>query len=698
VTTPDPGVPPVPPKNQGGRRGRDTVPGRLQRLVMTVLLLVILVGSLSVAGVMLATGNVTRLTTGYGPANDANAQSLSHMLDAEAALRAYRITHAAADLTRYRRARTGVGTDFTQLSHALASIDQHRFDAAIVRERSFVNRWFSGFADPLTATTPAHPAAVLAADQAMSVFDQYRMANVGLANELQKVRLSLRQDTVRLRKFAIITICAVSLAAIAVVAALGLRTASGIARPLAAVRTVLSRIDSADFRARANEHSGPDEVRTLARAVNALGDRSQADQAAEDIAEDLRQRTRLVSLAIRRIEDPQRLAQHLVSGLGDALAADRVLLHTFPDARVPPLTVQWQQPRLQPLADAVLAELQNARELADRLWDTARPVRIPDHSLYRPSPVGQLLSIAASDAGITASMVAPIGDTNTAFGLLWVGMTDHRRDWTSAEAGIVQHLAADAAHGLIQSNVLARNREVVERLSALDRAKADSVSTVSHELRTPLTSITGYLEMMADGDAGELPVEAQRMLAIIDRNAVRLRNLIEDLLTQSRIDAGRLRLNIERVMVHEVVERVQTTMRPLSFAADVKLQVHSVAKNVAVNADEPQLEQVLTNLLSNGIKFTPHGGSVTLEVQQFDDEVVLQVRDTGIGIPADEIPDLATRFFRASNAVAAAFAGTGLGLAIVAEIVERHGGTITFDSTEGAGTTVTVRLPAAEES
>jgi signal transduction histidine kinase len=188
------------------------------------------------------------------------------------------------------------------------------------------------------------------------------------------------------------------------------------------------------------------------------------------------------------------------------------------------------------------------------------------------------------------------------------------------------------------------------------------------------------------------------MLAIIDRNSVRLRNLIEDLLTQSRIDAGRLRLNVERVLVADLVDRVQTTMRPLSVAADVKLEVHSVAKNVAVNADEPQLEQVLTNLLSNGIKFTSYGGSVTLEVQQLGDEVVLQVRDTGIGIPAAEIPDLATRFFRASNAVAGAFAGTGLGLAIVAEIVERHGGTITFDSAVGVGTTVTLRLPAASES
>jgi signal transduction histidine kinase len=306
-----------------------------------------------------------------------------------------------------------------------------------------------------------------------------------------------------------------------------------------------------------------------------------------------------------------------------------------------------------------------------------------------------MLSGAAMDAGVSASVLAPIGDSSTAFGLLWVAMIDHSRSWTGAETGIIQHLAADAAHGLMQANVLARNREVVERLRALDRAKADFVSTVSHELRTPLTSITGYLEMLSDGDGGPLPDDAQRMLEIIDRNALRLRNLIEDLLTQSRIDAGRLRLNIERIGVQDLVERVQKSMRPLAMAADIKLNFHSVDGLLAIEGDGPQLEQVLTNLVSNGIKFTPPGGTVTLEAHRHGAAVVITIRDTGIGIPSDEISDLSTRFFRASNAVAAAFAGTGLGLSIVAEIIERHGGTLTVDSEVNVGTTIEVRLPAA---
>jgi two-component system phosphate regulon sensor histidine kinase PhoR len=682
---------PRPTGSGRGTRAHDTVQRRLQRLVLAVLLLIIVVGSVGVAAVVLGTGNVVTLTSVYGPANDANAATLAHMLDAEAAVRTFRVNHASSQLQLFRRARTEASASLDQLGGALASAGQHRYDTEVARQRALADRWLTEYAVPVTSARGK----ALTDSQAMSTFDQFRTTNATLSKEIQVQRLQLRHDTARLRQVSIVLTCIASFAAVVGVAILGLRTATGIANPLAALRSVLSRLDSGDLKARADESAGPDEVRTLARAVNTLGSRNQADIAAEELAEDLRQRTRLVSLAIRRIEDPQRLAQHLATGLGEALAADRVLLHTFADNRVPTVTVQWQRSQLQPLEDASLHELQQARDLANRLWDTARLVRIPDHTVYRPSPGGQVLSSAASDAGVTASVVAPIGDSSTAFGLLWVAMVDHRRVWTAAETGIIQHLAADAAHGLMQSNVLARNREVVERLHALDRAKADFVSTVSHELRTPLTSITGYLEMLSDGDGGSLPDEAQRMLEIIDRNALRLRNLIEDLLTQSRIDAGRLRLNIERIVVQDLLERVQKSMRPLAMAADIKLDFRSVDDSLAIDGDGPQLEQVLTNLLSNGIKFTPPGGAVTLDAHRLANAVAITIHDTGIGIPADEIPDLATRFFRASNAVAAAFGGTGLGLSIVAEIIERHGGTLTVDSEVDVGTTVDVRLPFA---
>ncbi|HEV2886930.1 MAG TPA: ATP-binding protein, partial [Jatrophihabitans sp.] len=254
--------------------------------------------------------------------------------------------------------------------------------------------------------------------------------------------------------------------------------------------------------------------------------------------------------------------------------------------------------------------------------------------------------------------------------------------------------AADLAHSLVQSHVIERQTQAVQLLRELDQAKADFIATVSHELRTPLTSIAGYLEMLQDGDAGQLPDSAAAMLGIIDRNATRLRNLIEDLLTQSRIDAGRLRLELATVQLRPLLHSVLTAMAPLASASDVKLELGSSDKDLSVQADPQQLEQVFTNLISNALKFTPAGGSVHVSLAPAEDGgVVIEVRDTGMGIPPDEYPNLFTRFFRASNAAEAALPGTGLGLAIVQEIVHRHGGAVDIESELGVGTTLTVWLP-----
>jgi two-component system, OmpR family, phosphate regulon sensor histidine kinase PhoR len=673
---------------------RDSVYQRLQRLVVTMLLLLIVVGSVSVAAIVLSTGNVVRLTTGYGPANDANTEVLTRMLDAEAALTDYLSSDEQASHTQYRAARDQVVPSFDRLIRDLNAIGEHRFDQQIATERLLAETWLGQYAEPLATSSAATLKAP--STDANRMFEQFRTSNNAMSVQLQQVRLRLRQDTARLRQVAIGTTVAAAVAAVVAGAWFGARTASGIARPLASLRTVVDRLDAGDLAVRADQVHGPDEVKALASAVNSLGERSQAEVADEEIAEDLRQHTRLVSLAIRRIDDPERMAQHLIRGLGEAIGADRVVLHTFADDRVPQLTAQWHSDRMSALPDTLGKELDPARTFVDRLWETARTVRISDHASYRSSPAGQLLTAAALDAGVKASVVAPVGDINSSFGLLWVAMADRRRIWTAAEAGIIQHLAADAAHGLIQANILARNREVVERLHELDRAKADFISTVSHELRTPLTSISGYLEMLQDGDGGPIPDEATRMLEVIDRNAVRLRNLIEDLLTQSRIDAGRLRLSIERIDVRDLLWRVDRSMRPLAASGGIVLQTQLPdGPELAVDGDNPQLEQVLTNLVSNGIKFSPPGGVVTVSAEAAGPAVLLTVTDTGIGIPVEEIPELYTRFFRASNAVAAAFPGTGLGLAIVSEIIERHGGTVEVDSIVDRGTTIAVRLPAA---
>ena len=234
----------------------------------------------------------------------------------------------------------------------------------------------------------------------------------------------------------------------------------------------------------------------------------------------------------------------------------------------------------------------------------------------------------------------------------------------------------------------------VDQLTALDRQKTDFMATVSHELRTPLTSINGYLELLQDGDYGDLTAGQREALDIVGRNAHRLRGLIEDLLVLNKIEATGLQSSTEDVDVDALVAGVADLLRPVADAAGVSLVVDPVDPALSIRVDRGQLERSLINLGSNAVKFTPAGGRATIAAKQVEDHVVITVTDTGIGIPEKDLPALFGRFFRASNATAAAIPGTGLGLAIVRAIVEGHGGELQVDSVEDQGTVMTVVLPA----
>jgi signal transduction histidine kinase len=240
-----------------------------------------------------------------------------------------------------------------------------------------------------------------------------------------------------------------------------------------------------------------------------------------------------------------------------------------------------------------------------------------------------------------------------------------------------------------------REQHLVARLQELDTAKTDFMSTVSHELRTPLTSIAGYLEMLRDADAGEVNPAQERMLDVIARNTARLRALIEDLLILSKIEGGTFRTARRGIDLAVLLGSAVTAIAPTAAKASVRLHT-DVRGPLPLHADPDQLDRVLTNLLSNAVKFTPAEGTVTIVGRLEDGNVVVTVADTGMGIPQAEQQGLFARFFRASNAVHQAIPGTGLGLAIVRTIIDNHRGAIEVQSTEGAGTSVTVRLPTGD--
>ena len=235
-------------------------------------------------------------------------------------------------------------------------------------------------------------------------------------------------------------------------------------------------------------------------------------------------------------------------------------------------------------------------------------------------------------------------------------------------------------------------REVTQERE-LDRLKDEFVATVSHELRTPLTSMMGFLEMLREGEAGELLPEQERFLSIVYRSSERLQRLVGDLLFVARLDANGLQLQLEDAVpleevVAEAVEAASADAR--SHEVQLRLEQNGV---VAVRGDRERLGQLVSNLISNAVKFTPAGGNVTARVFAENGHGVVEVEDTGIGIPKAEQQRLFQRFFRASTATDQAIPGTGLGLAITKAIAEAHDGQITCRSTPGEGTTFRLELP-----
>ncbi|MDQ4059131.1 MAG: HAMP domain-containing histidine kinase, partial [Actinomycetota bacterium] len=271
------------------------------------------------------------------------------------------------------------------------------------------------------------------------------------------------------------------------------------------------------------------------------------------------------------------------------------------------------------------------------------------------------------------------------------------RNWTPRDTAITEALARNVGPAILQAQSYLQEQEMVRKLQELDQAKTDFVSSVSHELRTPLTSITGYLEMLVDGDAGPLSSDQLDLLEVVDRNSQRLLMLIEDLLTLSRIESGRLGMAREPVDTVTLVAGVEKAVLPLLSGRSLDFDIDVPADLGSVTGDFGQLERVLLNLLTNAIKFTPDGGRISLVGRGFDGAISLSVADTGIGIPEDELDRLFTRFFRSSTAQQRAIQGTGLGLAIVKSIVEQHGGSIKVESTPDVGTTLTVNLPTQSE-
>lgn len=265
--------------------------------------------------------------------------------------------------------------------------------------------------------------------------------------------------------------------------------------------------------------------------------------------------------------------------------------------------------------------------------------------------------------------------------------------------------AGAVAQGQLDQQVPVRSRdelgrlsqafnEMTARLQAARQTQTDFVANVSHELRTPLTAVKGFVETLRAGAVHD-PEVRDRFLATMEDETDRLIRLVNDLLLLSRADSEALDLQPRAFDLTRLVQATVDRLLPQADEKGLTLQVETDASAVVVRADADRIEQVLVNLLDNAIKYSRPGGAVTVSIDGGKQEPArVQVRDEGIGIPAEDLSRVGERFYRADRARARAQGGSGLGLAIAQALVQAHGGELSLDSHEGHGTVVTFVLPS----
>jgi signal transduction histidine kinase len=220
---------------------------------------------------------------------------------------------------------------------------------------------------------------------------------------------------------------------------------------------------------------------------------------------------------------------------------------------------------------------------------------------------------------------------------------------------------------------------------------------MSHELRTPLNAIGGYTELLEMGISGPVTPQQQEHLERIRRSQQHLLGIINDILNFSRIEAGQVTYEVERVPLCDVIEAVVHMIAPQATAKNLAIEEPSPPPEVEALADRSKVEQIVLNLVSNAVKFTEPGGKITLQCSAESGHARLDVRDTGVGIPSDQLEEIFEPFVQVGRSLTSTREGTGLGLAISRDLARAMDGEITVESGVGEGSSVTLTLPLAPD-
>lgn len=317
---------------------------------------------------------------------------------------------------------------------------------------------------------------------------------------------------------------------------------------------------------------------------------------------------------------------------------------------------------------------------------------------------------------VRAKLVAPVVFQEKLWGLLIAHQCSQPRQWLDSEKNLLRQIAEQLAIAIYQAELMRSLKQekqhleqrVIERTQALhdaliaaqaaSRAKSEFLATMSHELRTPLTNVIGMSATLLRWPLGELSQRQRQYLQSIYDSGERLLALIDDILDLSQLEAGKAVLNLSEVSLVALAEASLQAFSEKAHrqAIELSLDIKS-SPSFRLKADPQRVRQILWNLISNAVKFTPEGGQVILRIWNENNVAVLQVEDTGIGIPEEHLPLLFEKFQQLDTSYHRRYDGTGLGLALTKPLVELHQGRIEVESIVGAGSIFTVWLPGNDE-